>query len=79
MSIYTGQKVTKINTVSAPCGVSVDMISSNTHPHYVAGTIIRYLNAADPSGQVLLIAWVSYQNILFFPNRHRCIQMGVFP
>jgi len=50
-------------------GLTVDMITNQSHPRRVMRGITSYLNNCDPSGSVLLITWASYQVIPHF-NRN---------
>lgn len=50
-------------------GLTVDMITSASHPHNVVSAITRYLKGVESSGHVLLVTWTSYQKIPYFNRR----------
>ena len=50
-------------------GLTVDLITSDSHPHGVVSAITRYLNSVESVGHVLLITWTSYQKIPYFNRR----------
>lgn len=51
-------------------GIEVDMITSDTQPDGAVATIIRYINGAESSGHVLLIAWAGYQMLPYFNHNN---------
>lgn len=70
--LYVAPSIQLLNQTKAELeglGLSVDMITSDSHPHGVVHAITRYLKNVEATGQVLLITWTSYQKIPYFNRR----------